>query len=754
MSTRTPVRGSRFTRHFTDYEGQDTNPSGSEFVIPENFATLDDGALTALHSEAVRHFDALYGDGQGLTTEDYETLSALTDGIESLSVELGSRRTAAAERANAASALASRVHGSDAAGGDGDEGADGDENGGDGGGEGDGDADPATPPEPVAPPADPGVAPVVSSGDPATPDQAADALAAAAQTPSGRTGPVRVNLARVASRQTRVPASPSSGSPSRIQDVLVASGEAGGYAAGQGLDWMDVGRIVDRRLGGYNHAAFAAAARAGRAMRQQFSVASVRKPFSRELMVTSNDPQHVEEVMAHAADERRLPGGSLVASGGWCAPSTTLYDLFEIESRDGLYSLPTIGVTRGGINYTPGPNFASIYAAVPGFDYTEAQDIAGDYAVDSDGVGTGSSGSKPCYKVPCPEFTEVRLRLAGLCIQAGLLQARGYPEVISRTVRGALIAHDHRMSGRIATAVCTGSTAVTFPVDTVGATAPLLDAIEKQVEHYRYIHRLARGRTLEAVFPYWVRGVIRSDLALRAGMNAFDVTDAQINSWFTLRGIAPQFIYDWQPLTGRASEAIAWPTTVQFLLYVAGTWVQGSSDVITLDTLYDSTLLSENDYTALFTEEGYLLAMRGHDSRCVTVSLCPDGKVGNAVNIDCDGTLVAATPIEVTVTDTPVEVTVTDQDQTDPVVGTLAASAVTATTMTLTVTGASDTGGLDAEPYRFSTDGGVTWTEWQTAAAYDVTGLTASTTYYCRHETRDAAGNIATGAVISQATTA
>lgn len=732
MNTR--IGRSTFTDHFTNYEDQTgSGASGAEFVIPENFTTLDDAALTALHSEAVSHFDGLYGDGQGLSTEDYETLTALTDGIESLAVELGNRRAAAAERASAASELASRVHVNATEDGDGDS-ASASASASDSDGAGDGDA----PPESALP-----AELAVETDDVAsTPEAAAESLAAAAQ--AQPRGPVRVNLARVASRQARTPAPMNTSAPSRIQDVLIASGEAGGYAAGQGLDWMDIGRIVDRRLGGYNHAAFAAAARAGRAMRQQFSVASVRKPFSSDLIVRSNDPQHVEEIMAHAADERRLPGGSLVASGGWCAPSTTLYDLFEIESRDGLFSLPTIGVTRGGINFTPGPDYAAIYAAVPGFDYSEANDIAGNYDVGIDGVGDGTAGSKPCYKVPCPEFEEVRLRTTGLCIQAGLLQARGYPEVISRTVRGALIAHDHRMSGRIATAVCTGSTAVTFPVDTVGATAPLLDAIEKQVEHYRYIHRLARGRTLEAVFPYWVRGVIRSDLALRAGMNAFDITDAQINAWFTLRGIAPQFVYDWQPLTGAAGAAIAWPTTVQFLLYVAGTWVQGSSDVITLDTLYDSTLLAENDYTALFTEEGYLLAMRGHDSRCVTVSLCPDGKVGNAVNIDCDGTLVAATPIEVTVT---------SQDQTDPTVGTLAASNLDTTSFTLTVSSGADETALDAEPYRFSTDGGVTWTEWQTSAVYNATGLTTGTTYYCRHETRDAAGNISTGAIITATTT-
>src|SRR5690606_19948636 len=121
-----------------------------------------------------------------------------------------------------------------------------------------------------------------------------------------------------------------------------------------------------------------------------------------------------------------------------------------------------------------------------------------------------------------------RLNLTGLCIQAGLLQSRGYPEVIARTTRGALVAHDHRMSANLIAGIENGSTAVTMPSLQVGATAPLLTAIELQVEHYRYTHRLARAVTLEAVFPFWVRGVVRSDLSRRLGVDLLSVPDARI----------------------------------------------------------------------------------------------------------------------------------------------------------------------------------------------------------------------------------
>src|SRR3546814_10290457 len=89
--------------------------------------------------------------------------------------------------------------------------------------------------------------------------------------------------------------------------------------------------------------------------------------------------------------------------------------------------------------------------------------------------------------------------------------------------------------------------------------------------------------------------------------------------------------------TTAASDFLSWPNTVDFLLYPAGTWVKGAADVLTLDTNYDSVGLGQNNYTALFTEEGYLMAKMCHDSRVITVPHCPDGATAAGVDIDCDG---------------------------------------------------------------------------------------------------------------------
>lgn len=593
----------------------DPAPDATEFVIPEDLSALSDDELVTLHEQAVGNFDALYNGGTGLSDDDMTSLSVLTEGIEALVAERSRRDAAAAERSAQAAELAARAHPDAEDTGDEPE-PDATTIGPDGDGDGDDEENPPAPDDsPAAPSNEQSAALVVTASAPRREIRVSL---------SGLRNGSRQNLPRPAHEAQT------------MRDVVLASGEGGGYAPGTGIDWDDMAQIMDRRLTGFSESQYAAAQQAGRHMRQQQGIATIRKPMPPELVINSTDPSHVDQVLQRAMSETRLPGNSLVAAGGWCAPSEIIYDLCELESRDGLLSVPEIGIARGGIRWTTGPSFSTIYNAV-GFAYTEQN------AIDGDWNGSGG-GSKPCYAVPCPTFTEARLQMAGLCITSGLLQQRGYPELLARTLRGALIAHDHKLSSRMITAIVAGSTAVTATAAQVGAVAPLLDTIEQQAEHIRYTARMSRGTTMEAVFPYWVRGVVRSDLSRRQGLLALDISDSQVDGWFRSRGINPQYVYDWQPIdTTAAGTFKAWPATVQFLLYPAGTWVRGTADIITLDTIYDSTQLGHNEFTALFTEEGWLAAKLCFDSRVVTVALCASGETGGGLNIACDGTY-QATP--------------------------------------------------------------------------------------------------------------
>lgn len=649
---------------------------GSEdsLVIPEDLSGLADEDLNDLSTRASDAFQAIYDQGieDGFTDDTLAQLSSLTEGLEALNAEQTARQEAATKRAQAADELATRI-------GKGRPQVD--ENGVPKVDENGNPVDETGEPLPTDSegnlvdangnpidangrplPVDENGKPIPSENSGADVDteapvdeeerrRRAAVPAASAETESladQDAGKTEVTASARKRRTTRInlsgvrrQAMASAEHRTEQRDTATAAPDVPGFAMGQSMNLLDLASAVDGRMASAGLNTFAHAASQGRHIRQQYPIASIHKDF-KGLVV--NDPASADEVIARATDEKLLEGGSLVASGGWCAPSETIYDLFnDGSSRDGLLSIPEIQVQRGGIRYTKGPDYTSIYAEGIGFHYTEQNDIDGKYGVDAKGDGNGTEGTKPCFKIGCTEFEEARLELDGLCISAGLLESRGYPELIARTIELALIAHDHRMSARKINELVAGSTAILIPSPQVGATAPVLTAIELQVQHYRYSHRLPQNATLEAVLPYWVHGVIRSDLSRRLGIDLLAVNDTIIDGWFTARGISAQFVYDWQALdTTAAASFTAWPETVQFLLYQAGTWVAGGSDVITLNNLYDSTLLGENDYTALFTEEGYLVAKKGLDSRVVTVPLQASGETGAGVLINHNGTEVTS----------------------------------------------------------------------------------------------------------------
>lgn len=599
-------------------QGEDAPVETFDLEIPENLSDLADADLAEMRSKAVDAFQTLYAGGE-FSDEDLATLGTLTDGIEVLSAEISSREQAASERAAKAAELAAKIGaGKPAPAEDEEKPAD------------EAPAEDAPAEDEAEKKAKAAAAETVEGEAPTKPAASPQAVTAAA--PASR-GPIKLSGIR---RHVSAPA-PAISEETPVEDTSRARltvADVPGFAADSDASFEDLAVALDRRLQGFNSGAYGAAARAGRAMSERHSLAVVRKSFDERATVGS--PESADAAMAFAVNEKNLPGGSLVAAGGWCAPSETVYDLLEDESRDGLISLPEINVTRGGIKFTKGPKFADLYAA-PSFNFTEEDAKAGKYLPDTAGSGN-KVGAKPVYQVPCTDFEEVRLSAAGMHIQAGLLQQRGYPELVARTLRGALVAHEHKMSERVIAAMEAQSTAVSLDTGQIGALAPVLTAIELQVEHYRYAQRLSRSTTLEAVFPYWVRGAIRTDLSRREGVDLTDVPDSRIDAWFRSRGVNPQFVYDWQALTGEAGTFKVWPGSLKFLLYSAGTFVKGGQDVITLDTVYDSTLLGQNDYTALFTEEGYLVAKRGHDARVVTVPLNPNGGTGTGIKLLANGT--------------------------------------------------------------------------------------------------------------------
>lgn len=642
-----------------------------EVNLPEDLGTLSDSELEALRQGAKDAFNELYQDGAELSAEQDEALDKLKAAKLALDAEKNSRNDAKLARSTKAAEMAALF---------------------------------ADDPEPEVEEDD---AEEVEADAPA-----ADAVAASA-TPAD---PIKVSVARVKRHNAPVDLAPAA-QPNPFRSLT----------AGIVGEETDLGWIADKFQ---KFSKGKSANKAGESFSQREDVAQIVKPFDPRACV--GDGVTADDAIKFVTDQSRLPGGSLVAAGGWCAPSETLYDLCELESRDGLISIPEIRVNRGGIRFTTGPDWADIFLST-GFCFTEAEDVAGTYSTNevqslteggagltsftltfggnttasipasatvaqitaalqalpsigagnvyvtgpagasngpwnvifvnslgntnvatitstpTGGTGTlvvavvtqggGAAGSKPCALVPCPDFTDVRLNVCGVCIQPGILLDRAYPELVRRYVSGAITAHMHRVATNVIASLVAGSTAVSptqLATPTESAVlAPLLSAIELQAEDIRYRRRMARGTTLEAIFPFWARGVIRADLSRRLGLaDPFGVSDGEIDNWFRMRGINPQFVYNWQNL-GAPGAALAYPATINFLIFPAGTWVRGSSDVITLQNMYDSALYSNNNFTAIFTEEGWSVMKLCHDSRNVTVPICPAGTANIGVALDC-----------------------------------------------------------------------------------------------------------------------
>ena len=569
------------------FEDQSETPDET-LTIPTELGELSAEEVEELSGKAREAFALAYGDGTAVSDEELSTLSELADGIERLQAEVKSRADKLAGNKDKAAELASRVTL--------------DVNVDD-----DGNAE--------------GTAEVETDDEEENPDGEASA-----ETEELAAKPVTVNVGRL---RGKAPVTPPAPEVEKFEAVRDGNGKV--------TDLSGLANLIDDDAGRFRQSEYQSARRTGTHLRQQNRIGTISKPIEEDFSIKSNDPSEAARVFALAADERNTPQKSLVASGGWCAPSETIYDIVPgLETTDGLLSVPEVNIGRGGIRFTKGVDFVDVFAN-SGFSFTEEDDIAGNYAVDEEGNPT--AGDKPCYKVDCPEFEEVRLDVAGLCVTAGLLQSRGYPEVIQDTIAKAVVAHAHRMNVQRIGAIIAGSTAITMPSAQVGALAPILTSIDLQVAHFRAQHRMNRSATLEAVFPEWVYGAVRTDLARSLGVDMYSVPDARVNQWFTERNVAPQFVYDWQDIGQTDAAAFTeWPETIQFALYAAGTWTGGTNSVITLDTVYDSLQLAQNDYTALWTEEGWLMAKRRHDSRIVEVPIAPTGARAYPVEIAANGT--------------------------------------------------------------------------------------------------------------------
>ncbi|MCM6777924.1 major capsid protein [Nocardia sp. CDC159] len=586
-----------------------------KFTMPADLAALSQEELRALLAAAEREFDELTAatsqDDATVSAETLEDMKALNAAADALSARISELRAQDEARAEEARALiqarTERAQTApttpDPADTDTDEDADADSGTDDSAGADEVDA-----------------AAVVAEAEQVVADAAAPVTAASAPPPSFRGLGARRGRGPAAA-----PPAPEIGFRMRPQVPKFVDGPVGFRELALSIDAMAVGTRVHANRAPHRE----------RGSMVPLSLATLDRGFGASHQIDVGS----EEELRHRIDElvrstewrgaRFDRDGALVASGGHCAVPETIYTFCDVTPASGLLTLPAANFgPRGGQRRPKEPDFSELYNTLP-WRFTEEELVA----TNPDGTAVVT---KPCIEIPCVEWEEIQVEAIGLCVTAGILQKRGFPEAVERFLQEVLKAHLIKVSVWSILDMVAMSTPYTIPAaGAVGAAGAFLNGLSLRATLIRQQERIANDAVIEGVAPAWALEVAKADMALQQGVDVKGITDQQIDSWLSTKNIRMQWVQHWQQLP---TASVRWPTSVQALLYPAGAFVQHLENVIEVGTLYDKAMLQKNRYMELFTEDEYAVDKRCRVSEMVTVPLCANGSVGAREQITCTAT--------------------------------------------------------------------------------------------------------------------
>lgn len=550
-----------------------------KFTAPENLSELDAAALEAAVNDAYSASEELLAiDGGEITDEQLAELSSINDFVTAAKAENQVREEAAAARAEQLAAIKENLAPA---------------------------AQDAEDPTEEADPAE--------EADQAPAEKPEDKPAEQPKVAASVQRPANLNRSFAARAAKNAPAeAPAPAAAKPASGRVLAAADVPGYASGQGFEnFSEASKAILSKLNTLPSGYVEDTYQRGTALQ----IVLPENEFS-----TGNSKyrgKDITELINDASDESRLPGGSLVAAGGWGAPSERSLDFCELESLDGLISVPEVTITRGGIEWTRGPNFGDVVNSSTGFwDMTEA-------------VAEAGTELKTSIRPEVPDFEEARLDAVGVMMENGLLLRQGWPELVERWAKLTLMAHQYKLAQKKVAQIRALSGAAKDMNRGFGNALDIFHIIEMLANGERQRLLMSPTQTLEALIPWWVKSVVRIDIANRNGVTDFrSITDAQVEAEFTLRHIKVQWLKAFQDIQLDAATGLAleYPQSVEIIFYPAGSFVAGVAPVISLDTIYDSTNLKKNDYVHLFVEQGVLMTNPCFRGNRVTIPLVANGR--------------------------------------------------------------------------------------------------------------------------------
>ena len=354
-------------------------------------------------------------------------------------------------------------------------------------------------------------------------------------------------------------------------------------------------------------------------------VASVKAPAvddSRTLL--AGDTAGNQEKIAEAIGRNPAETKALIASGGYCAPLESRYDVFGVGSteRPVKGALPGFRAQRGGIRWITPPSLAGVTGSV------------GVWTAATDASPGGATKNK--LVVACGAEQTVAISAITLEMQFGNFIARAYPEMVARNTDLGMIAQARLAEQTLFTGMGTLSTAVTSALQ-LGTARDFLWVMARAASAYRTRHRMDPDARLSAIVPAWVRDAMREDVAWSLSPTTDNVlaeTDQQIQSWISERNIdVAWYMDDASFVAAQGTGALAdFPTSFVWELFAPGTFLFLDGGTLDIGVVRDSTLVGTNDYIQ-FTENFEAVAKVGLEALKITSTTHARGATSQTVAI-------------------------------------------------------------------------------------------------------------------------
>jgi hypothetical protein len=471
--------------------------------------------------------------------------------------------------------------------------------------------------------------------------EAAKAARAAMAEPEVEAEPEPVTAAgrvrRMAARQGRPQPSPEAAAdPNAPKTSLVATGGARGVVPGTELDRRGLANALTETLTALR-SQVPQGAPGARGRDVIVASASWRDQYPPERRLDGQNEAHNTRIFDQA-----LSQDALVATGGICAPVNVDWSVNMIATADRPLqaALPAFQAGRGGLLYRPDLDFSATSSGVG--IWTEATDLS------------PAGATKPIYTVSCPDTEEVYVEAISTRLGFGNMMSRFDPETAAATVSAIQAAAARTAENNLLNLIAASCTQGVTSGKVLGATRDLLTTVAQCMAAYRNLHRIGDNQKVRAIFPDWVKDMIRVDMAreqahAQDAWNSLTVTDEQIEDLFDAYGVSPIWHIDGQSTSApgmsgavdqfygaqSASAAVqSFPTEVVWYLYYEGAFQYLDGGTLDLGVVRDSLLDATNDFE-LFQEVFESVAYRGFTGGALQLisTLCANGESGATATV-------------------------------------------------------------------------------------------------------------------------